>query len=366
MKILILVAQHGFSLVNQARSLSKGLSKIEIENTLVRIDESFDPGIIQEYSPDIVLGIGPWDSYHELVEIPLSLGFKSIPWTFNHFRFDKLVKEYNTLELTLTISAFCKGIFVRDGIDSKSVEILQEAVDSDFWRPMALPEVLKFAQTISIADPELSLPMKFDLRKLKEGNVPIIFTTGGDATGKGALEIIQALGKLSKKVGKKWLYLVKTWPSPGSFEFSSKELSLAESLGIYENIRYIVGEFSEDFLKGLMNLCDIYVATSKVEGFGLPLVEAAMCEKPVVGLSGTATEEIIVDGITGYVCKSRNDNGVRLADIDDLSNILERLISDKNLREDLGKKGRQEAILKYSPEVVAKRLIEIINSRLRQ
>lgn len=363
MKILILIAQHGYSLVKQGRALSKGLSKIGVENTMVRIDENFKSDVIKEYLPDVVLSIGPWNSYPELVGTPLSLDFKTIPWTFSHFKIDKFLKEYNSLELILTISNFCKTLFVRDGVDIKLVEVLSEAVDNNFWSPMIDSEIKEFAHSISIIDSKLSLPMKFDLWKLKEENVPIIFTTGGEATGKGAQEIIRALGKLSKKIGKKWLYLIKTWPAPGSFEYSSQELKLAESLGIYENIRYIVGEFSEQFLKGLMNLCDIYVATSRIEGFGLPLVEAAMCEKPVVGLSGTATEEIIVDGVTGYVCKSLTKDNLKIADIDRLSGILEKLILDKNLRVNLGKKGRQEAISKYSPEVVAHKLVEIISRR---
>ncbi len=363
MKIFVLVAPHGFSLVNQALALSIGLSKIGVDNKLVRIDDNFRKDAIQEYSPDIVLSIGPWDYYHELVGIPTSLGFRSIPWTFNHFKFDKLVKEYNALDLILTISNFCKRIFIRDGIENIKVEILQEAVNDEFWCPMTEAKTYKFAETISIDNSEVSLPMKFDLWKLKKENIPIIYTTGGEATGKGAQEIIQALGKLSKRIGKKWLYLIKTWPSSKSFEFSVQEMKLAESLGISENIRYIVGEFSEHFLKGLMNLCDIYVATSRIEGFGLPLVEAAMCEKPVVGLSDTATEEVIIDGVTGYVCNSVVKDDYRIADTDQLSNILERLILDKNLRVTLGKKGRQEAIIRFSPKVVAQKLMEIISRR---
>lgn len=365
MKILLIVPQHGYSLVIQAQALSKGLTQIGIENSLIRVDENFKEDIIKNYSPDLVLSVGPWDTYHKIVEIPSSLGFRTIPWTFSHFKITDLLDEFNSKELILTISDFCKEILVRDGVRKELVEVLQEAVDYEFWQPMSLQDLKKFSDLVSISNSKMPLPFKFDLWKLKQENVPIIYTTGGNATGKGALEIISALGKLSKKIGNKWLYLIKTWPYPQSLEYSSQELKLAESLGIFENIRYIVGEFSPYFLKGLTNICDIYVATSRIEGFGLPLVEASLCEKPVVGLAKSATEEVVINEVTGFVCKNRVVEDENIADIDNLADILEKLILDKKLRISLGKRGRKEAILRYSPEVIARKLMEIFSQRLK-
>jgi glycosyltransferase involved in cell wall biosynthesis len=41
------------------------------------------------------------------------------------------------------------------------------------------------------------------------------------------------------------------------------------------------------------------------EPFGLVLAEAMACGTPVVAFPGGAVEEIVVDGVTGFVCRSR-------------------------------------------------------------
>jgi hypothetical protein len=41
------------------------------------------------------------------------------------------------------------------------------------------------------------------------------------------------------------------------------------------------------------------------EPFGLVLAEAMACGTPVVAFPGGAVEEIVVDGVTGYICRSK-------------------------------------------------------------
>lgn len=365
MKILLLVAQHGFSFVNQANYLSRGLIEIGIENSLVRVDEEFKNEALKVFSPDIVLGVGSWRSYREFIEIPRMLGLISIPWIVSDEEINEYKDEYNKLDLILTTSNFSRNVFIRDGIRQDLLKVLPEAVDDKFWHPLLAGKFRDFINLVSIQDDFVKLPFKFDLWKIKEEKIPILFTTGGDATNKGAQEVIRALGEIDKRGNKKWIYIIKTWPSAESFEKSSEELRLAESLGILENIRYIVGEFSSEFLLYLMNLCDIYVAPSRIEGFGLPHVEAALCEKPVVGLEGTATEETVVDAKTGFLSRGNTKDKISIANVSHLTEILEKLISDKDLRIRLGKNARIHAISKFSPKNVATRLVEIITPFLK-
>ena len=267
---------------------------------------------------------------------------------------DMYAEQLNSLERVLTTSEFCRKVMVRDGINPKLIEVLPEAVDDSFWYPLAKEKLELTIKLLTMSSIGVEIPEKLDLGKLKTTKVPIIFTTGGDATSKGALEVIEALGKIYRKTGnKRWLYMLKTWPYAGSLRRSAVELELAENLGIWENLRYLVGEFSQDFLRDLVNICDIYAAPSRGEGFGLPLVEAAMCGKPVVTCTGTAAEETVVQGESGFI--ARRD------DIDDLAGYLEKLIVDISLREKLGKRGREIAVEKYSPGVVGQKFLDIIN-----
>lgn len=362
MKILLVVPKNGYSFINQANYLSKGLTKIGVENLLIIAGSTLEADI-KKISPDLLVGVGSWHDYKEFINIPQSLGIKCIPWIVSDDRVKEYVNEFNQLPLILTPSDYCRKVFERDGIKEGILKILPEAVDYDYWQPLSDSETKKFADFISITDPLNNLPFKFNLWELKEKGVPIIFTTGGDVTHKGALEVIKALGKINKEVGGKWIYLIKTWPYPFSFQYSIDELNLARKLGIAENIRYIVGEFSSDFLLNLINLCDIYAAPSRIEGFGLPFVEAALCEKPVVGLAETAVAEVIMDKETGFLVKSLPYGDWRIADINDLANTLLKLITDKNLRNTLGKKGREKAIQKFGPEVIAGKLMDLISNK---
>lgn len=346
MKIQLLATSHGYSFINQAQALVTGLKMAGV--TVI-------PETANCQEADIVIGVGSWRDYDLLVKKPLNKGAKRvIPWLVSDDKVDMYAEQLNSLERVLTTSEFCRKVMVRDGINPKLIEVLPEAVDDSFWYPLAKEKLELTIKLLTMSSIGVEIPEKLDLGKLKTTKVPIIFTTGGDATSKGALEVIEALGKIYRKTGnKRWLYMLKTWPYAGSLRRSAVELELAENLGIWENLRYLVGEFSQEFLRDLMNICDIYAAPSRGEGFGLPLVEAAMCGKPVVTCTGTAAEETVVQGESGFI--ARRD------DIDDLAGYLEKLIVDKSLREKLGKRGREIAVEKYSPRVVGQKFLDIIN-----
>jgi len=354
-RILLLIAQDGFGFVNQAEALAKGLSQLKIDNELIRYTENFSEKLIVNYQPTVVVGVGSWHSYPELVNIPKNLGFNVMPWFVSDDKVDNYINELNQLDYFLTTSNYCKSIFVRDGIEEKRIKVIYEAVDPDFWKPI---DDNKFLELISISDQHIELPLNYDLKKAKAENIPILFTTGGDATNKGSQEILQALALTDKKI--KWIYLIKTWPSPGSFRRGIEELNLAIKEHFWERIRYISGEFSREFMRNLMNICDIYIACSRTEGFGLPLVEAQMCGKPVITMKATSTQEVVIDGVGGLVCPSIETFQGPRADIHGLSVVLEKLLLDRELIVKLGTGGQQFARNNFSPQVIAKKFLSSI------
>jgi starch synthase len=354
-KILLLIAKDGFSFVNQAKALAKGLSQLNIDNELIRYTENFSEGLITKYQPTTVIGVGSWHSYPELVSTPQKMGFHVMPWFVSDDKVESFIKELNQLDFFLTTSNYCKNIFVRDGINEKKIKVVHEAVDPDFWKPI---HDSRFLDLISIRDQYIELPLNYDLKKAKEENIPILFTTGGDATNKGAQEILQALALIDKKI--KWIYLIKTWPSPGSFQRGIEELNLAIKEHFWEHIRYISGEFSREFIRNLMNICDIYIACSRTEGFGLPLVEAQMCGKPVITIKATSTQEVVIDGVGGLVCPSVETPQGPRANINELAIVLEKILLDSKLRVKLGAGGRKFAKDTFSPRIIAKKILNLI------
>lgn len=367
MKIILLIAEHGYSFITQTRALEKGLVKKNINCRSLRvINNQINKDVIYDFAPDLVFSIGSWHSYHQLIQTPQQMGYKVVPWLVSDDKIDNYIKEYNKLELILTTSSHCKNIFIQGGIKENILKILPEAVDEEFWHPLPPSELKPFLKDLSLTDPEeenLALPIKYNLMKAHQQKIPIIFTTGGNATQKGAQEVISALAKISHQThNTRWIYLVKTWSSSTNLTQTAKEWALIEKFGLHANIRYLIGEFSREFMRALVNLCDIYAAPSRSEGFGLPLVEAQMCGKPVITAATTSTQELVVNGQTGFVVKTVVAEKQKRADLNDLTDKLETLLTDDNLRDRLGKNAREFATSNFSPEVIATKLLEIISS----
>lgn len=88
---------------------------------------------------------------------------------------------------------------------------------------------------------------------------------------------------------------------------------------------------------------DIVTLTSKHEGLPKCIMEAMAANKPVVATDVRGNRDLVEHGKTGFL--------VGLGDVEGLASALEKLITNKELREALGKAGR-EKIRDYSLEKV--------------
>ncbi|MDR3435678.1 glycosyltransferase [Telmatospirillum sp.] len=105
------------------------------------------------------------------------------------------------------------------------------------------------------------------------------------------------------------------------------------------------GEVPEAALKGFYQACDLFVAPSRFESFGLILVEAMMFGKPVIACRAGGMPEVIEEGVTGLLAEP--------GDVASLADCLERLIVDAGLRQRLGAAGRQRFESHFTPRRLA-------------
>ncbi len=70
---------------------------------------------------------------------------------------------------------------------------------------------------------------------------------------------------------------------------------------------YIIPKLSEKELVGFYNTIKIYAHPSLWEGFGLPLLEAQACGKPVVAFNKCAMREVVIHGKTGYLANNSRE-----------------------------------------------------------
>jgi len=357
MKILLLV-QDWISFYNQAEALATGLKIRGVDHKLVRLAEI--EGAESEawkYKPDVVVGVGSWHSVEPFVRLPKKLGFKVLPWIVSDDVIERYIDEYNQLELVATPSNYCENVFVRDGIKEEIIEIMPEAVDPKQWTHLTKKEEGDFLDYISVKS-SFGLESKYDLGKLKREGVPFLLTVGGDATSKGAQEVIRALARLDKKIP--WIYLIKTWPQAHTFRRGLEEFELIKQFGLEDRIRYMVTDFSQEFVRSLFSICDVYVAPSRGEGFGLPFVQAQMASKPIISINALSIRDVVVHGKTGWLAKPVRENGLLKADIGELTSHLEKMLTNKELRMKMGREARKYAFGNYRPEVIADRLMELV------
>lgn len=118
-------------------------------------------------------------------------------------------------------------------------------------------------------------------------------------------------------------------------------------------VRY-VGPVSEAELVGVLNAARVFVYPTLAEGFGLPVLEAMACGRPVVTSAGTAAAEV-VDG-AGLLVDPRDPVAIAGA--------IDRLLADADLCRELGQRALARAA-EFTWERTAVRTLEAYQAALK-
>lgn len=119
-----------------------------------------------------------------------------------------------------------------------------------------------------------------------------------------------------------------------------------------------IGWPQED-LNALYNAADLFVSTSRGEGYGLTLAEALACGVPVVAQNVSAIPEVVGPG--GRLVEPErlitvpHGEDLWLADVDAFSNTIEYLYENPEVRKDLGAKGVEHVRSLFSWDEAAKK-----------
>lgn len=139
-----------------------------------------------------------------------------------------------------------------------------------------------------------------------------------------------------------------------------KELEkLCSNLGIEQQTRFI-GRVPHAEVPEWLNEIDIFVNPSvhESETFGVAVLEASACEKPVIASHVGGLPEVVQDGATGFL--------VPPGDADALAEKLEMLMKDAELRHRMGKAGREFVRKNYDWNESAKIMEELYLSLVRK
>ncbi len=123
---------------------------------------------------------------------------------------------------------------------------------------------------------------------------------------------------------------------------------LAMQLGLTDDVTF-TGLIPYSEVANYHRLIDIYVAVSLSESFGVAVLEASACEKPVVVSNVGGLPEVVRDGETGFIIEPSNAKATASA--------IETLLLDKNLRKTFGANGRKMVLELYDWEMNISKMI---------
>jgi glycosyltransferase involved in cell wall biosynthesis len=103
-------------------------------------------------------------------------------------------------------------------------------------------------------------------------------------------------------------------------------------------------------LHQLYSCADVFASPSIQEGQGISLLEAQATAKPVVAFNVSAINEVVKNKETGLLVKP---------DSYELANAILSLLSDKSLREKMGRSGREFVSKKFSWDICAQKMFQV-------
>ncbi len=170
-----------------------------------------------------------------------------------------------------------------------------------------------FSRVLNLKD-DLSELSEKDRNLLKEDYCIAISRL--DTVQKDYKTLLKAFKILKSKGINKKLYIVGDGPSKEEIENTIREYDLIEEVKL-------LGRFKNPYI--WLNNADFFIHSSKYEGFGLVLIEAAILDKLVISSNcPVGPTEILENGKSGIL--------FNVGESEELAEKIEKVLNDKNLR----------------------------------
>lgn len=210
-------------------------------------------------------------------------------------------------------------------VDPENMAIVPVGVDVDLFRP--LPEVQP-------------IPGR------------LVTTASADVTMKGLRYLLEALAKLRTEIPEAHLVVI------GKRKGGGRSDETIRRLGLEDVVEFVSGVPEERIIE-LYAESQLAIVPSLYEGFSLPAIEAMACGTPLVATSGGALPEVVgKDGDTALV--------VPPGDSDALASKIRWALDQTDLRDGVGRRGRQRVVDQWSWRHTAERTVEQYRIRLAE
>jgi len=231
----------------------------------------------------------------------------------------------------------------KDILNNSSFVVAQSNFEKELYTGMGVPEERVHLSGSGIDPREFTDGNRE--RGLKRLGVtgPIILSLTAHSLDRGTRQIVEACRNLLKQ--KKNFTLVLAGPIlPDVDKYLDSERELSEEFG---SRLVITGYVSREKRIDLISAADMVLLPSRLDCFGIVVLEAWMSGKPVTGSWSGAMPDIIDDGVNGFL--------VPWGDTASLANRISILLDNPDLRVKMGKIGRKNVLQRWTWDKVTDR-----------
>ncbi len=305
--------------------LNAGLFR-QMSKTAIQKIEAFD-----QSSFDVVLQVGAWydltdvknkifASYHDgnlatLLNSPYGHPRISRKYIDKTFSYEK--ELYRKMDFIFPMSKWLANSFVNDfGVNPNKVFPVGAGIN--------LPHITK-------------------TEKQESDDLSILFV-GKEFERKGGKVLLEAYAAVRKKI--KNVQLVIVGP-----EISNPPEGVV--------CKGFISKQTREGVEQLLNLysqSSIFVLPSLYEPFGIAFAEAMAHQLPCIGTNNCAMPEIIDDGETGYLVEPNDSQA--------LAKVIIKLLDDRALRHEMGRKAYDKYYSNYRWEVVTQKIVEVLDAEV--
>lgn len=213
-------------------------------------------------------------------------------------------------------STFTKDLLIHDwSIAPARVTLMHPGVDTGYFSPAAAG----------------------DRRPGPWEGKTILLTVGRLQKRKGHDTVIRAVAELRRE------FPDLHYAVAGEGEERAALENLARQLGVTDSVEFL-GPLGDDELRKRYQHCDIFVLANRtigkdVEGFGIVLLEAQACGRPVIAGASGGTLDTLRQGETGFLADCDTP--------DHLIKLLREILPDRPKREAMGSSGREHVTNRF-------------------
>jgi len=170
------------------------------------------------------------------------------------------------------------------------------------------------------------------------------------ASNKGLGMLIDSLPAVLKCFEGDMVLIGKDWGIKAQLE------QQVRSLGIEKRVRFIDFIPDRELYKSALAGCEMLVLPSQWEAFGIVLLEAGMCRRPVVATAVGGVPEVVDHGKTGLLVPYGSPGA--------LSGSINELLKDDSIRKKMGEGARMAVLAKHTWPRVVDRILEAYQEAL--